>query len=77
MVQEKDEIVLKDHVGGTIIAHFEIKNKINKVNIKDKENVNRIFQVFGISKTFIGKMAITYLIKITIVINGLLVKIPK
>lgn len=52
LVQEKDEIVLKDHVGGTIIAHFEIKNKINKVNIKDKENVNRIFQVFGIPKSF-------------------------
>ena len=52
MVQEKDKIVLKDHVGGTIIAHFEIKNKINKVNIKDKKNVNRIFQVFGIPKSF-------------------------
>ena len=52
LIQEKDEIVLKDHVGGTIIAHFEIKNKINKVNIKDKENVNRIFQVFGIPKSF-------------------------
>lgn len=52
LVQEKDEIVLKDHVGGTIIAHFEIKNKINKVSIKDKENVNKIFQVFGIPKSF-------------------------
>ena len=37
----------------------------------------KTFCFFIFLKTFIGKMAITYLIKITIVINGLLVKIPK
>lgn len=49
---ENDKVILKDKVGGRKIQTFEIKNKINKVSIKDKKAVDIIFQKFNISKNF-------------------------
>ena len=49
---EDDKVILKDKVGGRKIQTFEIKNKINKVSIKDKKAVDIIFQKFNVSKNF-------------------------